>query len=440
MSDSDSSAADRSGGAGGSPDPSPKSTPPRRLSLLEAVGPGILVAATGVGAGDLAGGALAGSRLGVAILWVVIVGAALKYVLCEGLARWQLQTGTSLPDGVFGASRPVIRYMFLTYVAVWSFCIGGMLMSAVGECAQAILPIGQASTGRIVHGCLHSVAAITLVVAGGFRLFERMMAVCIAVMFATVVFVAVLSAPDWLEVGRGLIVPSIPDPGAKGVAWTLTLMAGVGGTLTMLCYGTWIREKGRTDVASLQLCRMDLGAGYMMTAVFGIGMVILGSRIPVNPDLKGANLITDLATDMENTMGRLGPAAGWMFRIGAWGAVFSSLLGVWQSVPALIGEMLPEREPTAEKKRYRLLLISMGTVPALCLPFSLAAIQKTAGVTGAAFLPMFALALLLLPQSPRGRDAGFRNGVISTTILVVCLLLFGYLACGKIAATVGFGN
>ena len=59
----------------------------QRPRLLAIIGQGILVAATGVGAGDLATGAFTGSQLGVAILWAVVVGAALKYVLNEGLAR-----------------------------------------------------------------------------------------------------------------------------------------------------------------------------------------------------------------------------------------------------------------------------------------------------------------------------------------------------------------
>jgi len=34
----------------------------------------------------------------------------------------------------------------------------------------------------------------------------------------------------------------------------------------------------------------------------------------------------------------VGPAARWAFLVGAWGAVFSSLLGVWQSVPYLFAD------------------------------------------------------------------------------------------------------
>ena len=69
----------------------PMAKPTRRL--LTVIGPGLLVAATGVGAGDLATGGYAGSKLGLAVLWAVALGALLKYVLSEGLARWQLVTG-----------------------------------------------------------------------------------------------------------------------------------------------------------------------------------------------------------------------------------------------------------------------------------------------------------------------------------------------------------
>ena len=45
------------------------------------VGPGLMLAATGVGAGDLAGGAFAGMKLGVAVLWAVVLGAVFKLSL-----------------------------------------------------------------------------------------------------------------------------------------------------------------------------------------------------------------------------------------------------------------------------------------------------------------------------------------------------------------------
>ena len=47
------------------------------MRLLHVILPGLLVAATGVGAGDLATASIAGSLLGVSVLWAVIAGGAI---------------------------------------------------------------------------------------------------------------------------------------------------------------------------------------------------------------------------------------------------------------------------------------------------------------------------------------------------------------------------
>ncbi len=60
----------------------------KKLNFLSIVGPGMLVAATGVGGGDLAAATFSGAKLGVAILWAVHLGAFFKFVLNESLTRW----------------------------------------------------------------------------------------------------------------------------------------------------------------------------------------------------------------------------------------------------------------------------------------------------------------------------------------------------------------
>ena len=44
--------------------------------IISLIGPGLLFAATGIGAGDLAKASFAGINLGTAVLWAVVVGAA----------------------------------------------------------------------------------------------------------------------------------------------------------------------------------------------------------------------------------------------------------------------------------------------------------------------------------------------------------------------------
>jgi len=311
--------------------------PRPRSRLLALVGPGLLVAATGVGAGDLATAAFTGNALGVAVLWAVVAGAGIKYVLNEGLARWQLATGETLLEGALtrwrGRLAGPLRVAFLAYFLTWSFLVAAALMSACGAVAHAVWPLtGSADGDKLLYGLAHSAAGVVLVRLGGFRLFERVMGAAAGLMFVTVVATAVRVAPDWGAVAAGLLVPRIPDlPGATG--WTVALMGGVGGTLTVLCYGYWIREEGRESPADLGLCRLDLGVGYAMTALFGIAMVVVGSTVEVAGS--GAGLVVALADRLEAT---LGPAGRWTFLAGAWAAVATSLLGVWQSVPYLFAD------------------------------------------------------------------------------------------------------
>ena len=67
-----------------------------RMKFLKNIGPGIVVAATGVGAGDMIAASVAGAKYGTVIIWAAIVGAVIKFVLNEGMARWQLATGTTV--------------------------------------------------------------------------------------------------------------------------------------------------------------------------------------------------------------------------------------------------------------------------------------------------------------------------------------------------------
>ena len=107
-----------------------------------------------------------------------------------------------------------------------------------------------------------------------------------------------------------------------GLAWTVALMGGVGGTVTVLGYGYWIREEGRVTVGRLGECRLDLAVGYAVTALFGVAMVIIGSTIEVTG--RGTGLIVALADRLGS---ELGPVLRGLFLAGAWAAPHVSSRG-----------------------------------------------------------------------------------------------------------------
>ncbi len=406
----------------------------RRLPLLALIGPGILIAATGVGAGDLLTASLAGSKHGLALLWAAWIGALLKWFLNEGIARWQMATGTTLLEGWVDRLGRWIRWVFIAYLVVWTFFTGGALVNACGVAGTGMLPLSEdLRTSKILWGMIHSFVGLALVRVGGFKLFERLMSVCIGVMFVAVMLTAVLIGPDWGEVARGLATPRIPE---GGLAYTLGVLGGVGGTVTLLSYGYWIREKGRRGESGVRTCRLDLAVGYGMTALFGIAMIVIGSQVNLE---KGPTVALELAGQLATSTG---PFGKWVFLVGFWGAVFSSLLGVWQSVPYLFADfLLLCRAPGAKRETaidfsttvpYRVYLVSIAVVPLPLLWLSLERAQLAYAVMGSLFMPLLALTLLLLNNRERWVGASCRNGWMTNVALATTLLLFAYVAVGKL--------
>jgi Mn2+/Fe2+ NRAMP family transporter len=405
-----------------------------KLGLLALLGPGLLVAATGIGAGDLATASFTGSILGTAVLWAAVVGAFLKYVVTEGLARWQLATGDTLLEGLIRRIGRPVGWFFLPYLLIWSFFVASALMSACGVTLHAMIPLfPDAVQGKVVFGALSSLLGLGLVLLGGYDLFDKVMRLCIGVMFVTVIVTATLLWPGTGQVLKGLVVPSIPDLAGQGLGWTVALMGGIGGTFTVLCYGYWIREEGRSGPGFLRTCRIDLGAGYAMTALFGVAMVIIGSTIEIEG--RGATLLVRLS---EQLVEPLGPIGKWLFLVGAAGAVFSSLLGVWQAVPYLFADtwgLLRESDEAAaggidavpidtRSVAYRGYLVALAIVPMAGLFWRFQEIQKLYAVIGATFIPFLALALLVLNGRAEWVGERFRNRPATVVVLLTTLAFF----------------
>ncbi len=410
----------------------------KRHSLLAIIGPGILISATGVGAGDLAAGAFAGSKLGVAVLWAVLLGAFIKYAITEGLTRWQLATKQTLIEGAILRLGKPAQYFFISYFLVWTFSVGSSLISACGVAAHALFPFfDDPVQGKIVFGVIHSVLGLLIVLLGTFRTFERLMGLCVGLMFVLVVVTAALVQPDWLDVMKGLVVPSIPsyvqDGVDQGMGWTLALMGGVGGTLTILSYGYWIREEGRQGEEDLKLCRLDLAVAYAVTAVFGLAVIIIASKSDLEQQASAA-LVVVLSNQLGDAVGGTGRG---IFLVGVWAAMFTSLLGVWQSVPYMFadywritrGAKTAGEENSAvdiRSRPYRIYLFVIAFVPMLGLLYNFELVQKLNAIYGALVMPMLALVLMLL--NGRGTWVGeqMKNRPITTLFLAGVLLFFLY--------------
>jgi len=398
------------------------------------IGPGLVIAATGLGAGDLIAAAVAGARYGTAILWAAILGAIVKLAMNEGLARWQLATGSTLIEGWIQRLPRIVSLYFLVYLVLWSFIVAGALIAGTGLAAHALYP----GLSVVQWGVLHSLAALLLVIRGRYTLLEKIMKLFMALMLLVVLVCAAWVAPDLPDIGRGLLAPSIP----KGSAvFVMSVIGGVGGSVTLLCYGYWIRERNWNSSADLRRSRLDLGVAYLLTGIFGIAIMIIaaGARPEV---VSGPTMVLGLADRLAEVVGAAGK---WCFLVGFWSAVFSSMLGVWQGVPYLFADFIGQFTAApgtpfsvdTRSRAYRGYLLYLALPPMLLLLAGKPVWLVIAyAVAGAFFMPLLA-ALLLYMNNRRDWLGQLKNGAASNFVLLLSVLVFGLLLYTEISKQLG---
>lgn len=378
--------------------------------------------------------AVGGAKYGTAILWAALVGALIKFTLNEGLARWQLATGTTLLEGWQKHLGPLVVYGFLVYLFIWSFIVAGALMAACGLAAAAIYPVFSVNEWAV----LHSIVAALLVYFGRYSLFENLMKFFIGMMFILVLWCAFTVGGDWSRIATGLTWPHIPNGSAK---FLLGVIGGVGGSVTLLSYSYWMREKGWKDASKKSLVRIDLGVAYLLTGVFGVAVMIISSG--VNPEvITGSQMVIALADQIGTG---LGSGVKWLFLCGFWGAVFSSMLGVWQGVPYLFSDFIRIHRGSnssewfssdRHNRAYHGYLLFLAVPPMILLAFGKPVWLVIAyAISGALFMPFLAGTLLYLNNQQK-MVGKLKNRWLINLGLVAGLLVFATLAIFEISGRI----
>ncbi|MES2599081.1 MAG: Nramp family divalent metal transporter [Verrucomicrobiota bacterium] len=405
-----------------------------RLSLLtpfKALGPGLVLAAAGIGAGDVVTATVIGAKFGTRLAWALLACVILKWVLNEGMARWQLATGSTMIEASMKRLPRWVSLYFFLYLLLWTFFVSASLASACGLAGHSLFP----QLPIWAWGIIHSIMAAALVWGGKFDLFERVMKILVGIMVLTVLTCAILLKPDGLALLRDLFLPSMPAGSGKSV---LSIFGGIGGSMTMLCYDYWMRENAWIGPKHQRVVRWDLLLAYGVTVVFAIALTIVaaGCNAVVT---QGNGMALEVASRLE---GALGPVGHWAFLIGFWCAVFASMLGVWQGVPYFFADFMAHRrgakQPPVEVTQYKNTAAYRGYLlylagPPMVLLFADKPVSMVLlfTVIGAFFMPLLA-ALLLYVNNRKDWIGEMRNGWLSNIALVISLVMFGWIAVTEI--------
>ncbi|WP_419997449.1 Nramp family divalent metal transporter [Streptomyces boninensis] len=401
------------------------------------VGPGIVVAATGVGAGDLVATLIAGSKFGYTLMWAAVIGCLVKISLAEAVGRWHLATGRTLFEGWRTLGSWTTVY-FVIYVVVWGFVYGATAMSSSALPLHALFGGMELKYWAIICGLV----GLAFVWFNRYAVFEKVLTVLVGAMFVIVVYVAIRVSPNIGDAFAGLL-PVLPD---GSTMYTLGLIGGVGGTITMGAYGYWVNAKGWTDSSWMKVMRLDNRVAYVTTGIFVVAMLIVGAELLHASNIalaEGDKGLLSLSDILER---RFDEVTAKLFLIGFFATSFTSLIGVWHGVSLLFADFVEHYRKrragavadaegetavaaVAEGLRERSLpfrgYVLWLTFPPMVLlwwdqPFQLVIIY---GVLGAFFMPFLALTLVWLLNTDR-TPGEWRNGWLSNGMLTAAGLLF----------------
>jgi len=238
------------------------------LAFLGVMGPGLIAGLAGNDAGGIATYSVLGAETGLRMLWILPVTTVMLVIVLEMAARMGAVTGQGLGDLIrdeFG-----IRWTLFAMVVL--LIANGA--NVVAEFAGAAAALEIFGVPRFVTVPIVAAGIWALVVFAGYRVVERVF-LSVAVVFLAYVVSAFVAGPNWGEVGRGLVTPSV----SFDTSTLLLMVATVGTTVTpyMFFYlQSSVADKG-LGPEELSFERADAILGGIWTNVIALFIVVVAA-------------------------------------------------------------------------------------------------------------------------------------------------------------------
>jgi Mn2+/Fe2+ NRAMP family transporter len=277
------------------------------VAFLAVMGPGLIAGIAGNDAGGITTYSVLGAKTGLTLLWIFPITTLILAVVQEMVARLGVVTGQGLSDLIrdrFGV-RWTVFAMFILLIA--------NIANTIAEFAGASAAVGIFGVPPIVIVPIVAIAIWALVLFASYRLVERIF-LTVALVFVAYIASAILARPDWGQVAKALVTPSLDLSPAS----LLLLVAVVGTTITpyMQFYlQSAVAEKG-IDEEELRLEQADAVGGSIWTNVIAV-FIVVATATTIYATGGSITDAADAARALEPVAGNF---AELLFAIGLFGA------------------------------------------------------------------------------------------------------------------------
>ncbi len=395
--------------------------PSRFIATVRRIGPGMVLAASIVGSGELIATTTLGAQAGYVALWVVLLSCVIKPVIQAELGRYTIATGTTGLEALNELPGP--RAWSVNWL-VWAWALMvlatqlqvGAMYGGVSQVMHALVPTIPVNAWVAVFFGI----TLGLLLGGGYSRIERIAIVKVALftmITALAAFVLMLMPRffSWSAVAQGLTF-DLP-PAGLGMAVAVFGITGVGAA-ELFMYPYWCVEKGyaqhtgpreasggweRRARGWIRVMHFDIGASMIIYTAATVAFYLLGAGV-----LHGMGLVptsADMIAVLSNLYTQtLGGWALWLFYAGAiatlYGTVFAATAAhsrMFADMCRLGGAFAPDDLPRRLKFRDRFVVL-LSVVPVVLFLTLKAPVTMVmlGGIAQSLMLPVIGIAAIYL--------------------------------------------
>ena len=302
-------------------DPGAVEEPPVRFAdAIKRIGPGMVLAASIVGSGELIATTTLGARAGYTALWVVLISCAVKPVIQAELGRYTIATGmTGLAalNQVPGPRVGNINWLIWAWAAMVAATLlqVGAMYGGVSQVMHILVPAVPVRAWTLAFLSL----TLALLLGGGYLRVERvaMLKVALFTLLTVLAAMILIRMPQyfsWDAVAEGLRL-QLPSADTAGIGMAVAVfgITGVGAT-ELFMYPYWCIEKGYAQFTGsrqpgadwqrrargwIRVMHLDILASMAIYTAATVAFYLLGAGV-----LHGMGIVPT-ASDMIPTLSNL---------------------------------------------------------------------------------------------------------------------------------------
>ncbi|HEY7184227.1 MAG TPA: Nramp family divalent metal transporter [Blastocatellia bacterium] len=403
--------------------------PPKTFfDTLKRIGPGMILAASIVGSGELIATTTLGAKVGYAALWIIILSCLIKPVVQAELGRYVIATGETGLAGFNRAPGPRAKVNWIVWawaaMTLMTMMQVGAMFGGVSQVMHLLIPAVSVKLWVVIFLAI----TLALLLGGGYERIERLAMIKVG-LFTMLTFLAaalLVRMPQYFswEAFWGGFKFKMPGEGfADAVA--VFGITGVGAS-ELFMYPYWCVEKGyarfagRRDASAewrhrargwVRVMHTDIGASMIVYTVATIAFYLLGAGVLNGMKLvpKEGEMISTLSNIYTETLGEW---SRWLFYLGAIVTLYGTIFAATAANSRVFADMLRltgafSADDAASRARYRNLFIVLLTVVPVGLIFIFTDpvhMVRIGGIAQAMMLPVIGLGAVYLRHRHLPKD------------------------------------